>query len=48
MFGEEKGYFIVIDGDKIKFFNEEQQIVDSLLLRLADKSPEPESRNLDP
>jgi GntR family transcriptional regulator/MocR family aminotransferase len=48
VFGEEKGYFIVIDGDKIKFFNEEQQIVDSLLLRLADKSPEPESRNLDP
>tara|TARA_R110002096_G_scaffold2071_3_gene10800 strand:+ start:2076 stop:3920 length:1845 start_codon:yes stop_codon:yes gene_type:complete len=37
VFGEEKGYYIVLDGNKIKFFNEEQQIVDSLLLRPADE-----------
>lgn len=41
VFGEEKGYYIVLDGNKIKFFNEEQQIVDSLLLRPADESFEP-------
>jgi GntR family transcriptional regulator/MocR family aminotransferase len=28
-YGEEKGYSIVIDGDQIKFFNEDGQIVDS-------------------
>jgi GntR family transcriptional regulator/MocR family aminotransferase len=38
VYGEEKGYFIVIDGDKIKFFNEDQQIVDSAYVRLADES----------
>lgn len=38
VFGEEKSYYIVLDGNKIKFFNEEQQIVDSLLLRPADES----------
>ncbi len=38
VFGEEKAYFIVIDGDKVKFFNDDKQIVDSLLIRLADKS----------
>jgi len=37
-YGEEKGYFIVIDGDKIKFFNDDKQIVDSGYIRL----PEPE------
>ena len=36
VYGEEKSYFIVIDGDKIKFFNDEQQIVDSAYVRLAD------------
>ena len=38
VFGEEKRYFIVIDGDKIKYFNDEKQIVDSLLIVLADDS----------
>lgn len=36
VYGEEKAYFIVIDGDKIKFFNDQQQIVDSAYVRLAD------------
>jgi GntR family transcriptional regulator/MocR family aminotransferase len=44
VYGEEKGYFIVIDGDKIKFFNDDQQIVDSAFIRLADT----ETLNLDP
>jgi GntR family transcriptional regulator/MocR family aminotransferase len=35
VYGEEKGYFIVIDGDKIKFFNDDQQIVDSAFIRLS-------------
>jgi GntR family transcriptional regulator/MocR family aminotransferase len=35
-YGEEKGYYIVIDGEQIKFFNEDQQIVDSMFIRLAD------------
>ena len=39
VYGEEKGYFIVIDGDKIKFFNDEQQIVDSAYVRLAETPP---------
>ena len=43
VYGEEKGYFIVIDGDKIKFFNDDQQVVDSAFIRLADKA----SANLD-
>ncbi len=43
VYGEEKGYFIVIDGDKIKFFNDDQQIVDSAFIRLADT----ETHNLD-
>lgn len=38
VYGEEKGYYIVIDGDKIKFFNDDQQIVDSAYVRLADDS----------
>jgi len=42
VYGEEKGYFIVIDGDKIKYFNEEKQIVDSAYIRLA-----PDSERLD-
>jgi GntR family transcriptional regulator/MocR family aminotransferase len=36
VYGEEKAYFIVIDGDKIKYFNNEKQIVDSAFIRLAD------------
>jgi len=39
VYGEEKGYFIVIEGDKIKFFNGDQQIVDSAFIRLADQPP---------
>ncbi len=35
-YAEEKGYYIVIDGEQIKFFNEDQQIVDSMFIRLAD------------
>jgi GntR family transcriptional regulator/MocR family aminotransferase len=35
VYGEEKGYYIVIDGDKIKYFNDDQQIVDSAYIRLA-------------
>jgi GntR family transcriptional regulator/MocR family aminotransferase len=36
VYGETKGYFIVIDGDKIKFFNDDRQIVDSMYIRLSD------------
>ena len=36
VYGETKSYFIVIDGDRLKFFNEEQQIVDSMYIRLSD------------
>jgi len=36
VYGEEKGWFIVIDGDKIKFFNDDKQIVDSAFIRLSD------------
>jgi len=35
-YGEEKGYFIVIDGEQIKWFNDDKQIVDSAFIRLAD------------
>jgi GntR family transcriptional regulator/MocR family aminotransferase len=35
VYGETKGYFIVIDGDKIKFFNDDKQIVDSMFIRLS-------------
>ncbi len=28
VYGEEKGYFVVIDGEQIKFFNSDRQIVD--------------------
>jgi len=38
VYGEEKGYYIVIDGDKIKFFNDDRQIVDSAFVRLADRT----------
>ncbi|MDH5260336.1 MAG: PLP-dependent aminotransferase family protein [Gammaproteobacteria bacterium] len=51
VYGEEKAYFIVIDGDKIKFFNDDRQIVDSAFVRLADRTvvTEPlQARKLDP
>jgi GntR family transcriptional regulator/MocR family aminotransferase len=35
VYGEETGYFIVIDGDKIKYFNSDKQIIDSAYIRLA-------------
>lgn len=37
-YGEEKGYYIVIDGDQVKFFNDERQIVDSAYIQLADET----------
>jgi GntR family transcriptional regulator / MocR family aminotransferase len=36
VYGEETAYFVVIDGDKIKWFNADRQIVDSSYIRLAD------------
>lgn len=36
VYGEEKGYYIVFDGDKIKYFNSDKQIVDSAFIRFAD------------
>jgi GntR family transcriptional regulator/MocR family aminotransferase len=38
VYGEETGYFIVIDGDKLKFFNDDKQIVDSGFVRFSDKT----------
>jgi GntR family transcriptional regulator/MocR family aminotransferase len=35
VYGEERGYYIVIDGDKIKYFNDDKQIVDSAFIRLS-------------
>jgi GntR family transcriptional regulator/MocR family aminotransferase len=37
-YGEEKSYFIVIDGEQIKYFNDDKQLVDSAFIRLADTS----------
>ena len=37
VYGEETAYYIVIDGDKIKYFNTDKQIVDSAFIRLADE-----------
>ena len=39
VYGEEKGYYIVIDGDKIKYFNQDKQIVDSAHVRLRNDLP---------
>lgn len=39
VYGEEKGYYIVIDDDKIKYFNQDKQIVDSAYVRLAGELP---------
>jgi GntR family transcriptional regulator/MocR family aminotransferase len=35
VYGEETGYYVVIDGDRIKWFNNDRQIVDSAYLRTA-------------
>ena len=37
-YGEEKSYFIVIDGEQIKYFNDDRQLVDSAFIRIADTS----------
>ncbi|MCP5090194.1 MAG: PLP-dependent aminotransferase family protein, partial [Gammaproteobacteria bacterium] len=34
-YGEEKGYFIVIDGEQIKWFNDDGQIVDSAFIQIG-------------
>jgi len=36
VYGEETSYYIVFDGDKIKYFNCDKQIVDSAFIRFAD------------
>lgn len=41
VYGEETAYYIVIDGDKIKYFNRDQQIVDSGFIRLANDKQAP-------
>ncbi len=41
VYGEETGYYVVIDDDKIKYFNSEKQIVDSGFIRLADNKQAP-------
>lgn len=33
VYGEEAAYFVVIDGERVKWFNDERQIVDSALIR---------------
>jgi GntR family transcriptional regulator/MocR family aminotransferase len=38
VYGEEKSYFVVIDGDTIKWFNDEEQIVDSAYIRVASEA----------
>jgi GntR family transcriptional regulator/MocR family aminotransferase len=35
-YGEEKGYYLVIEGDKLKYFNTDKQIVDSGFIRFAE------------
>ena len=36
VYGEETAYYIVFEGDKIKYFNRDKQIVDSAFIRFAD------------
>jgi GntR family transcriptional regulator/MocR family aminotransferase len=36
VYSDEAGYYLVIDGDKLKFFNADKQIVDTAFIRLAD------------
>ena len=43
VYGEVKRYFIVIDGDKIKYFNSDKQIVDSAYIRLQDGATQPKT-----
>jgi GntR family transcriptional regulator/MocR family aminotransferase len=37
-YGEEKGYYLVIEGDKLKYFNADKQIVDSGFIRLGERA----------
>lgn len=39
VYGEETAYYIVFDGDKIKYFNSDRQIVDSAYIRLGRDLP---------
>lgn len=43
-YGEEKGYFIVIDGEQIKWFNDDRQIVDSAFIQPGN-APRPAARS---
>ena len=45
-YGEEKGYFIVLDGDQIKWFNSERQVVDSAYIRRAADGDHPDRDDL--
>ncbi len=38
VYGEETGYYIVIDGDRIKYFNADKQIVDSAYIQPGDRA----------
>jgi hypothetical protein len=35
VYGETTAYFVVIDGERIKWFNKDRQIVDSAFIRIA-------------
>jgi len=43
VYGEETSYYIVIDDDKIKYFNSDKQIVDSGFIRLTGNLPAADS-----
>jgi len=45
-YGEESGYYIVIDGDQIKFFNCDRQIVDSAFILRGSNSSGAETEEL--
>jgi GntR family transcriptional regulator/MocR family aminotransferase len=38
VYGEEKAYYIVVEEDKIKWFNRDKQLVDSAFIRLAEQT----------
>ena len=43
VYGEETAYYVVIEGDKIKWFNADRQIVDSSYIRLAETDHSPKN-----
>jgi GntR family transcriptional regulator/MocR family aminotransferase len=43
VYGEERAYYIVVDEDKIKWFNHDKQLVDSAFIRLAEGTGTPPS-----